>query len=193
MRLCTFEGCEKRYEKKGYCNTHYRRVQRRGTPADPVPVTLAERFWAKVDKTDGCWNWKGQTNELGYGLVWLDGKGNNRAHRIAYELTVGPIPEGLVLDHKCHNASCVNPAHLRACTQKQNSEHKRGAYRGSLTGIRGVSWRKDTKKWVAYVTHNYKMHRLGCFEDIRDAEAAVIAKRLELFTHNDIDRQQQAA
>jgi hypothetical protein len=83
---------------------------------DPVA-----RFWNFVEKTDSCWLWVGgiQPKEL-YGNFWLDGT-TVRAHRYAYELLVGPIPEGLTLDHLCRVRHCVNPAHLEPVTQAENN------------------------------------------------------------------------
>src|SRR3954468_18429534 len=77
----------------------------------------AERFWAKVEKTAECWNWTGYTLSSGYGRFRGRRAGNDTAskvlaHRFSYELLIGPIPPGLVLDHLCRNTSCVNPAHL---------------------------------------------------------------------------------
>lgn len=75
------------------------------------------RFWKKVSPapSDACWIWHGATNTRGYGNV-----GRNHitylAHRVAYELTNGPVPEGLDLDHLCRTKSCVNPAHLEPVT-----------------------------------------------------------------------------
>jgi len=109
------------------------------------------------------------------------------AHRISYELANGPIPDGMQVDHICLNPACVKPEHLRLATQKQNNEHRAGLPITNTSGVRGVSrgWRG---KWRASVGHYGGRHYLGHFATMQEAEAAVIAKRLELFTHNDLDR-----
>jgi hypothetical protein len=110
------------------------------------------------------------------------------AHRFAYESINGPIPEGLQVDHICHNTSCVLVKHLRLATPSQNKENMAGARADSKSGIRGVRWARRQRKWYASVRQMGALHYLGYFDDIRDAEAAVIAKRNELFTHNNADR-----
>jgi hypothetical protein len=75
--------------------------------------TLEERFWAKVDKSGGpsaCWLWTASTNK-GYGQLEIDGRPEG-AHRIAYKLSIGPIPNGLSVCHSCDNPPCCNPSHL---------------------------------------------------------------------------------
>jgi hypothetical protein len=74
-------------------------------------VTPGFRFWTKVDKTAGCWLWTGSLNHGGYGHTSRIG-GSTLAHRVAWYLTHGPVPDGLTLDHLCRNPRCVNPAHL---------------------------------------------------------------------------------
>lgn len=101
---------------------------------------------------------------------------------------VGPIPEGLVIDHTCHVRLCVKPDHLRAVTQKQNVENQAGAYANSSSGIRGASWSRRLGKWVAQVRHNKRTLYLGLFDSAEEAGAVALAKRMELFTHNDMDR-----
>lgn len=74
--------------------------------------TLEQRFWEKVDRggPDECWAWTGG-GPPSYGRFGIGGR-THLAHRVAYELMVGPIPDGLDIDHLCRNKVCVNPAHL---------------------------------------------------------------------------------
>jgi len=79
-----------------------------------------KRFWAKVSPVGtGCWNWIGNKDRLGYGMLFFNNR-KNKAHRFSFELAFGPIPDGLVIDHLCCNPSCVNPYHLDAVTQSVN-------------------------------------------------------------------------
>lgn len=144
-------------------------------------------FWAKVDKTETCWNWTGAKIPKGYGYL-TSKRRNYYSHRISWEWVNGPIPEGGHIDHICHNTSCVRPDHLRAVTRKENQENRCGAQANSRSGVRGVSWHKVTKRWRAVVQHRGKQIHIGYFTDLTKAEAAVIAKRNDLFTHNDLDR-----
>jgi len=83
-------------------------------------VVSKESFLKRVTKTSGCWFWLGELNGCGYGRVYM-GKRRIAAHRIAYELWVAPIPEGLTIDHLCRVRHCVNPDHLEPVTQKVNT------------------------------------------------------------------------
>lgn len=82
--------------------------------------TLEDRFWSKVEKTDTCWLWTAAKDPKGYGRINVGGY-TMLTHRLAYELVVGQIPEGLQLDHLCRNPGCVNPAHLEPVTNYENS------------------------------------------------------------------------
>jgi HNH endonuclease len=81
---------------------------------------LADRFWSKVQRTDTCWLWTAARTHGGYGQFGLARGKAVRAHRLAYELTIGPIPDGLELDHLCRVRNCVNPAHLEPVTHAEN-------------------------------------------------------------------------
>lgn len=82
-------------------------------------MSLAERFWSKVNKTESCWVWTACKTKLGYGQFGISNV-VYYAHRVAYELVRGRIPDGMVIDHLCRNPSCVNPAHLDVVTQSEN-------------------------------------------------------------------------
>lgn len=86
------------------------------------PRDLRERLMEKVVVSDdGCWEWTGQTNGRGYGVIWTMRHQNKEyVHRLSYEFVHGPIPAGLEIDHLCRNRGCVNPAHLEAVTRRVN-------------------------------------------------------------------------
>ena len=81
-----------------------------GQPAVP--------FWDRVAKTEDCWLWTGSVR-AGYGRAIVDRR-SVRAHRRAWELTNGPIPDGMVILHGCDNRLCVRPDHLSVGTQADN-------------------------------------------------------------------------
>jgi hypothetical protein len=78
----------------------------------------SDRFWAKVE-IGLCWQWTATTNGCGYGTFSIDGR-SRYAHRLAWDLLVGPIPAGHDLDHLCRNTLCVNPDHLEPVTRAEN-------------------------------------------------------------------------
>lgn len=85
-------------------------------------IDLPERIQRKivVDPGTACWWCTGTPTPYGYARFYVDGIASAYAHRVVYELLVGRVPRGLVLDHLCRNKLCVNPSHLEAVTQGEN-------------------------------------------------------------------------
>lgn len=150
-----------------------------------------KRFWAKVDKTSTCWNWTAGKHREGYGAFRFDGQVRG-AHRVIYQWIHGEVPDGMKIDHMCHNTGCVNPSHLRLVTNKQNLENRSSANRGNKSGVLGVHWNKKYNGWRATVRNSGQYFERGPFDTIEEAEVAAIELRLEVFTHNLVDQQTAA-
>lgn len=121
-RGCVVVDCERPHNSHGYCGMHGKRLERQGTTdhsGNPRNFPILDRLMYYVEKTDTCWHWVGMTCSRGYGRIAYHG-GLKQAHRISYELHVGPIPDGLEIDHLCRVRHCVNPEHLEPVTHKAN-------------------------------------------------------------------------
>lgn len=133
---CQVDECDSPVRALGYCLAHYKRFRRWGDPSIKRPTApVSERFWSKVRKSeDGCWEWIAGRQGTGYGLFHISKGESALAHRFSFEFHVGPIPEGLVIDHLCRNRLCVNPDHLEPVTDEEN--RRRGAGYGIQNGMR---------------------------------------------------------
>lgn len=109
----------------------------------PAYCPATERFWDKVEQQGDCWVWTASTGGKGYGSFRGEGRVMWIAHRWAYEHMVGPIPEGLYLDHLCRNPLCVNPYHLDPVTNRVNM-------------MRGVGW-PATRARQTECTHGHPL------------------------------------
>jgi len=108
-------------------------------------IPTQERFEAKFAKSEGCWFWSAAHFQDGYGSFLLNGR-NVNAHRVAYELYIGPIPEGKEIDHLCRNRGCVRPDHLEPVERRTNI-------------LRGIGFGATN----ALKTHCLKGHRFDLF------------------------------
>jgi hypothetical protein len=154
---CSVPNCASPFYGRSFCNRHYQRW-RKHPDRDPSHESVpAERFWPKVEKTETCWLWTGALLDSGYGFFWVDNTRQVVAHRFAYELLVGTIPEGLQLDHLCRVRNCVNPKHLEPVTNRENalrSESFSGRSARQTHCVHGHPFDEaNTYIWVGRPTH----------------------------------------
>lgn len=122
--MCEYPDCGRPSKARGLCVSHWHQW-RRGVELRPIRAwgrPAEERFREKVEfgEPHECWRWIGSSSNGGYGALRV-GRTSVPAHRFSYELHVGPIPDGLHIDHLCRNPSCVNPAHLEPVTPQENA------------------------------------------------------------------------
>lgn len=125
-KVCSVAGCGGTHRARGYCTKHYAKLRRYGDPTRVVKInggTLSERFMAHsaaIRKGEGCWEWVKEIGSFGYGVFSYAGV-NRLAHRVSYELSIGEIPSGMIVRHKCDNPPCVRPGHLELGTLADNN------------------------------------------------------------------------
>lgn len=147
-----------------------------------------ERFWSRVKRGDGCWEWQGGSNQYGYGLFTrrgCDTKVTRVASRISWELAHGPIPQGMVVCHKCDNPPCVNPDHLFIGTHLDNM-------RDMVAKGRSVPSRKSwthCTRGHEFTPENTRIHKDG----YRLCRECVRITRQVRYWRNKARRQQVAA
>jgi hypothetical protein len=139
--ICSIEGCSRRHFAAGLCQAHYTRLRRHGDPlagGPAVGLDLATRLARSTSRgaEDSCWRWLSTHDRAGYGFLNVGGV-PRRAHRLVYEIEVGPIPAGLELDHVCRTRDCVNPRHLEPVTHAENMRRMNQA-KGAQSEPEGV-------------------------------------------------------
>lgn len=148
-----------------------------------------DRFWQKVTQSGECWNWDASKNPKGYGIFRYQGS-TRLAHRVSYELTYGPIPDGAEVDHTCWNRSCVRPEHMRLTSRRANTQNRSGARSASKSGIRGV-YLHASGRWQAQGCLQGKTKYLGLFDSPEEAGSVAAAWRKENMPDSLMDHEDQ--
>jgi hypothetical protein len=163
-RICNVEAYEitaHQIKKHDYicrpCKNAHNRLYKRGKRPPKTGYRLRtlqpvlERLLLRVKKTKNCWIWQG-CKAKGYGVIGVGRRGGKQrgAHIVLYELTVGPVPQGMELDHLCRNRACVRPDHLEPVTHQENCLRGMAptaiAFRTNLC-LRGHSFTEDNTYW----------------------------------------------
>jgi hypothetical protein len=148
-------------------------------------TTIAENFFAHCDLSggpDACWPYLRSKNRLGYGRVWVDGR-CHEAHRHAYSLVKGPIPQGdngksLLVLHDCDNPSCCNPAHLKVGTHQDNANDRESRNRGNQPKGERNAHSKLTTKDVVFIRRCRDIYNTSEMARMLGVNRSLIAKVL---------------
>jgi hypothetical protein len=142
--------------RQGMCERHYRRQLRTGTTASPR-IDSFSRFTVTAD---GCHEWSGPLWRNGYGKLSREEHGTRLAHRAFYIEALGPIPDGLDLDHLCRNRKCVRPDHLEPVSRAVNLSRGHESRKRCEKGLHDISapeaLRPGTKQCVLCWRERYR-------------------------------------
>ncbi|MGP5098368.1 HNH endonuclease [Brachybacterium alimentarium] len=175
---CSIEGCGTKRYARGWCEKHYTRWRRNGDPnVTQRHFNPADALDARTERRGRCLIWTGAIDRAGYGMIRTEGR-TLRPHRVAWELSNGPVPEGKFLDHICWNRACVDLSHLRVVTRQQNNSYLSGP-KGNRDLPRNVSRHKGV--YTVRVNKDGRRYYVGSYHDLADATRAAENKRSELF------------
>lgn len=178
---CYIHRCEEPAYGLNLCRMHYTRQLRHGDPLhrvrggrewlydeDPWNVVFGFRHAVRAS---GCWEWTGgYTNPAGYGTITIPGEPQKYAHRASYEIEVGPIPDGMTVDHICFNPPCIRPSHLQLLSLSANAS--RHMVSTLPTCVRGHVYDADT----TYIRSRNGGRQRQCMACQRENQAVYRAK-----------------
>lgn len=160
-RICSEPGCGRPHAARGYCSVHYMRWRKAGGQIIH-PLPLENRFWPKVQRgtDEECWPWLAAKDGHGYGHFYDNRvKTSVKAHRIAYELQVGPIPDGLQIDHLCRNPLCQNAAHLEPVSMQENIRRSPLSAQNRTHCPKGHPYDEENTGWTRHGKRCLTCHR----------------------------------
>lgn len=179
MKQCSIEDCEAEHYARGWCNRHYKRWWKHGDPltTQAYRTDPEEGFLCRTEPLvwSSCVVWTGPLESSGYGRISVNGR-VVPVHRYAWERERGPIPDGMLVDHRCFERSCVEVSHLRLATPRQNQQNRSGANAGRKHDLpRGVT--RNGRGYAARIVLNGAKHYLGTFGTVEEASAAAAEGR----------------
>lgn len=140
-------------------------------------TTIEDRFWSKVKrgKEDDCWEWQGARFRQGYGA--FTNKTTKYAHRMAYILTYGSIPEGMFILHKCDNPPCCNPKHLWLGTQADNVHDRYNKRHSKYYPLEKLGDKSKSAIRLLYATGFYTMQDLASMCKVSQSYISLIVAK----------------
>lgn len=179
---CSIDGCEVESRGRGWCMKHWKRWRKHGDPlyvrprfSDPNP-----RFDSYCQEEGECLVWKKGRHSEGYGLFTFENR-SVYAHRYVYERENGPVPDGMFVDHICHNRACVLPEHLRLATPAQNAYNRSGSTRGRRVDLPRNVYLTPSGRYVVIIRKGRRGYNFGTYDTPEEASAVAERKRQELF------------
>jgi hypothetical protein len=168
MKRCSVPECDRKHYGQGFCGKHYKTAYKSGAIKNPrlerkVPLAVRLEKYSHIDPLSGCIEWFDAKDGCGYGKLFVNKK-TVSAHRIAYELVNGPIPEGLIVLHKCDNTSCVNAAHLFLGTHKDNAIDRNAKGRNAFQGGECGSAAKLTEEKVRRIRFDTRSQEVIAYD-----------------------------
>ena len=201
-RTCDGPQCDRDVRTRGLCGSHYKQLnqghpltalrprRKPGMSAEEAGEWISEQV--EIDPDSGCWIWPLALRN-GYGVLGFQGK-KLYVHRLMFSVFVGPLVEGLVLDHTdCISTACCNPAHLRQVSPVGNQQNQRGLRANNTSGQPGVTWDKKSGKWLAQISVDRKRLSLGRFTNLDDAIAARKAGEAKFHPYRDPEYREPVA